>query len=200
MPFVPIDVSDSDHQDFAASLDALLRERMEDEDLDVDRMADALAMSRATLYRKCDEAFAMSPKECLWTFRLQQAVHLLLVTDGTVSEIAYACGFRTVPHFTRRFREQFGRTPAAYRKTPSLITIASGVVDLDDPVGRLPGAQLKSTPQDSAGSDRTFERKSSTAEMTASWLRFGYFAYALSGIRCTRSRNLPGSTIRLCRK
>jgi CheY-like chemotaxis protein len=119
MPFVPIEVHDTGHRNFAASLDVVLRQCMDDEDLDVDGMADGLAMSRATLYRKCDEAFGMSPKECLWTFRLRQAAHLLRETDGTVSEIAYTCGFKTVPHFTRRFREQFGRTPAAYRRHDS---------------------------------------------------------------------------------
>ncbi len=98
-------------------LGEVLRERMGDEDLDVDQMADALAMSRATLYRKCEEAFGVTPKECLWTFRLLQAGHLLRETDGTVSEVAYACGFKTVPHFTRRFKERFGTTPAAYRRS-----------------------------------------------------------------------------------
>jgi DNA-binding response OmpR family regulator/two-component sensor histidine kinase len=117
MPIVPIETPlAGSHRDFATDLETVLRARMDDEDLDVDRMADALAMSRATLYRKCDEAFTMSPKECLWTFRLRQAAHLLRETDGTVSEVAYACGFKTVPHFTRRFKEQFGRTPAACRK------------------------------------------------------------------------------------
>jgi transcriptional regulator GlxA family with amidase domain len=58
----------------------------------------------------------MSPKVCLWTFRLKQAAHLLVVTDGTVSEIAYACGFKTVPHFTRRFKDEFGKSPAAWRR------------------------------------------------------------------------------------
>jgi DNA-binding response OmpR family regulator len=120
MPFVPIEAPvAASHRDFVASLDAVLRERMHDEDLDVDGIAGPLAMSRATLYRKCDEAFGMSPKECLWTFRLKQAAHLLRETDGTVSEIAYACGFKTVPHFTRRFRDEFSRTPAAWRKLGS---------------------------------------------------------------------------------
>jgi AraC-like DNA-binding protein len=82
-------------------------------------MADALAMSRATLYRKCDEAFGVSPKQCLWTFRLRQSEHLLRQTDGTVSEVAYACGFKTVPHFTRRFKTAYGATPAAYRRSGS---------------------------------------------------------------------------------
>ena len=47
--------------------------------------------------------------------RLRQAAHWLRETDGNVSEIAYACGFKTVPHFTRKFKEHFGTPPAAYR-------------------------------------------------------------------------------------
>jgi len=62
------------------------------------------------------EILGVSPKELLWTFRLRQAAHWLRETDGTVSEIAYASGFKTVPHFTRRFKEHFGTTPAAYRR------------------------------------------------------------------------------------
>jgi AraC-like DNA-binding protein len=54
--------------------------------------------------------------DLLWAFRLKQAAHWLRETDGNVSEIAYASGFKTVPHFTRRFKEHFGATPAAYRK------------------------------------------------------------------------------------
>ena len=116
LPFVPLELPGSrPDRDFETSLDAVLRERMGDEDFGVDDMASTMAMSRATLYRKADDALGMSPMELLWTFRLKQAAHWLQETDGTVSEIAYASGFKTVPHFTRRFKERFGTTPAAYR-------------------------------------------------------------------------------------
>lgn len=100
---------------FARDLDAVLAEHMGDEDFGVDTLAKALAMSRATLYRKTDDELGTSPMELLWRFRLRQAAHIFRETDATVSEVAYACGFKTVPHFTRRFRERFGVTPAAYR-------------------------------------------------------------------------------------
>lgn len=117
VPFVPLALPESSRgHDFVMELDAVLRERMGDEDFDVDAMASAMAMSRATLYRKADEALGMSPMEWLWKFRLTQAAHWLRETDGTVSEIAYGSGFKTVPHFTRRFKEQFGTTPAVYRR------------------------------------------------------------------------------------
>jgi len=117
VPFIPIDLPDARNgHDFASKIEAVLRERMGDEDFDVDDMAEAMAMSRATLYRKAGEILGVSPKELLWTFRLRQVAHWLRETDGTVSEIAYASGFKTVPHFTRRFKEHFGTTPAAYRR------------------------------------------------------------------------------------
>jgi CheY-like chemotaxis protein len=117
VPFIPLELPNTGNRhDFASAIEGVLRERMADEDFDVDDMAEAMAMSRATLYRKADEILAASPKELLWTFRLRQAAHWLRETDGTVSEIAYASGFKTVPHFTRRFKEHFGTTPAAYRR------------------------------------------------------------------------------------
>jgi transcriptional regulator GlxA family with amidase domain len=100
---------------FIADLDTALQEHMGDEDFDVDGLAKSLSMSRATLYRKAREALGQSPMELLWSFRLRQAAQWLGETDGTVSEVAYACGFKTVPHFTRRFKARFGATPAAYR-------------------------------------------------------------------------------------
>lgn len=103
---------------FAGALEEVLAEHMADEDFGVAAMAKALAMSRATLYRKTQDTLGVAPMEILWRFRLRQAGHLLRQTDATVSEVAYACGFKTVPHFTRRFRDLFGRTPAAYREAP----------------------------------------------------------------------------------
>ena len=74
IPFVPLELPESaPGRDLAAALDAVLRERMGDEDLSVDDLADALAMSRATLYRKAEETLGMTPMELLCTFRLKQA-------------------------------------------------------------------------------------------------------------------------------
>ena len=118
LPFIELPrLRDGGDRDFAARLGSVLREHVGDEEFDVDAMARALFMSRATLYRKVDEVMGTSPKEALWSYRLEQAAHWLRETDATVSEVAYGAGFKTVPHFTRRFRERFGSTPAAWRKT-----------------------------------------------------------------------------------
>lgn len=117
LPFVGLDLpQEPEGRDFVAQLEEVLRERMSDEDFGVAEMGRALAMSRSTLYRHVDEALGVTPMEVLWRYRLRQAAHWLQETDATVSEVAYSCGFKTVPHFTRRFKERYEATPAVYRE------------------------------------------------------------------------------------
>ncbi|MEO1436918.1 MAG: AraC family transcriptional regulator [Bacteroidota bacterium] len=48
--------------------------------------------------------------------RIQQACHLLHQTSLPVKEIAFQCGFETVPHFNRVFRQLVGSNPSKFRK------------------------------------------------------------------------------------
>ena len=41
---------------------------------------------------------------------------MLLTTKQSVSEIGYACGFNTLSHFNRLFRESKGCTPSEFRE------------------------------------------------------------------------------------
>jgi AraC-like DNA-binding protein len=54
--------------------------------------------------------------------RLERSAELL--TEGrvklTVEEVAKRCGFTDTSHFTRRFRERFGQTPAKFRSNARL--------------------------------------------------------------------------------
>ncbi len=100
---------------FADQVDRALRDHLADEDFGIDALANALAMSRSTLYRKVVDTLGASPMDLLWRYRLTLAGRLLHETDASVSEVAYACGFKTVPHFTRKFKEHFGAPPSAYR-------------------------------------------------------------------------------------
>lgn len=102
-------------QRFAARIRTILGRNLGDEDFDTEALARATAMSRASLYRRCGELLGVTPAELIWAARLDRAAELLRTTDATAGVIAYACGFKTVPHFARRFRERFGASPAAYR-------------------------------------------------------------------------------------
>ena len=111
----PGDALPAGSQVFLERLNTILAAHVGDEDFQVDAMAAGLAMSRATLYRRVETALGRSPMDVLWEYRLDQAALWLRETDATVSEIAYAVGFKSVPHFSRRFRARFSASPSSYR-------------------------------------------------------------------------------------
>ena len=55
-----------------------------------------------------------TPSGLIRTLRLQRAEQLLRAGAGTVSEIAYAVGFKSVAHFSNAFQEHSGERPSAF--------------------------------------------------------------------------------------
>ncbi len=47
--------------------------------------------------------------------RLERAAALLEKQAVSVSEAAYAVGYDSVSHFSRRFKERFGKSPSLWR-------------------------------------------------------------------------------------
>ncbi len=47
--------------------------------------------------------------------RVEKAKKLLTATQRRVKEVAFACGFESIPHFNRVFKQQTGQAPSAYR-------------------------------------------------------------------------------------
>lgn len=47
--------------------------------------------------------------------RLDRARHLLLQTEMSVIDVAFACGFESPGHFARVYRTAFGVTPMTQR-------------------------------------------------------------------------------------
>jgi len=47
--------------------------------------------------------------------RVEKAKELLTTTQRRVSDVAFACGFESIPHFNRAFKRQTNQTPQAYR-------------------------------------------------------------------------------------
>ena len=58
-----------------------------------------------------------TPTQYINQERLKYAVYLLAQTDREILDICECCGFSNVSHFYHLFREQFGVSPAKFRKT-----------------------------------------------------------------------------------
>lgn len=91
-----------------------------DESFSVEAMADALNMDRSSLFRRLRTLLGQSPAEVIWTLRLERAAQLLEAKAGSVSEIAYSVGFKSVAHFSRRFQKHFNVSPSKYVESGSL--------------------------------------------------------------------------------
>ena len=90
--------------------------RLTDSGLSVDDLAADMNLSRVQLYRKVKAISGSSPVELLRTARLNRAYQILLTTDKSVSEVAYAVGFTAPSYFTKCFKEEYGMVPGEVKR------------------------------------------------------------------------------------
>ena len=109
-------VSPANESGFLSHFREIVEARLSDSDLSVDDLAAYMNLSRVQLYRKVKAVSGSSPVELLRTARLNRAYQLLLTTDKSVSEVAYAVGFTAPSYFTKCFKEEYGMVPGDVRK------------------------------------------------------------------------------------
>jgi AraC-like DNA-binding protein/quercetin dioxygenase-like cupin family protein len=80
------------------------------------RLAD---MSVAHFNRGFRRHFATSPRQWVIAERIHAAQRLLTETDQPVGQVAAACGYGDIFHFSRDFRQRTGHSPLAYRRQES---------------------------------------------------------------------------------
>ncbi len=88
-----------------------------DEDLSLETIASAPAMSPFRFARAFKKATGQSPRQYVIHRRIERAKALLRSGDQDLAQIAQRVGFSTQSHFTDVFRRLCGTTPARYRDT-----------------------------------------------------------------------------------
>jgi signal transduction histidine kinase/DNA-binding response OmpR family regulator/streptogramin lyase len=83
-------------------------------DLDIEHFATEVGVSRMQLYRKFNALTNMTVKEFVRSIRLKRAAQLLLEKKMTITEIAYAVGFKDLSHFRKCFHREFGMSASEY--------------------------------------------------------------------------------------
>ena len=116
----PSDNTDDDEpvavSHFITRFKEVIESRLEDSNVSVEDLAADMNLSRVQLYRKVKAVSGASPVELLRTARLNRAYQLLLTSDKSVSEVAYAVGFTAPSYFTKCFKEEYGMVPGDVRK------------------------------------------------------------------------------------
>lgn len=86
------------------------------EQIRMEDLAAEAAVSPRTFYRLFLQATGLTPNAQLKRVRMNHASEKLRLTDDTVTEIAYACGFTDSNFFSREFHRSFGTSPTHYRR------------------------------------------------------------------------------------
>jgi len=85
-------------------------------DISLKDMADLVCMSDESFSRFFRNKTGRTPNRYLIDYRLGIAARMLLTTKLSVAEIGFSCGFNTLSHFNRLFRESKGCTPSEFRE------------------------------------------------------------------------------------
>lgn len=78
-------------------------------------LAREAGVSLRQLERLCVASFGETISETYLGIRLDHAAQLLRATSLSVTEVGVACGFRSMSHFSRRYRARFGQPPGRNR-------------------------------------------------------------------------------------
>ena len=97
----------------------LMETHLEDS-LSQENLATGVELSRRQLERLFRRHLGASPARFYLGLRLNRARLLLHQTDMSVIDVALACGFVSASHFSKCYRQAYGRTPRAERTLPQV--------------------------------------------------------------------------------
>lgn len=108
---------DSLEQEFVRKMNKIIDSNLDNSNFTVEHLAEELGVSRVQLYRKVKAMMGISISDYIANFRLEQAKAALTNMRLSISEVAYNCGFSSPNYFSTAFKNKYGLTPAAFRKS-----------------------------------------------------------------------------------
>ena len=112
----PIVVTSKD-ENFLKDVIRVVESKMADPEFNIDLVAESMAMSRTTFYKKFKSLAGMTPVEFVRDMRLQKAKQYLDSGDSNISEAAYLAGFSNPKYFSTCFKEKYHVSPSDYQRT-----------------------------------------------------------------------------------
>ncbi len=91
-----------------------MEENFSDPLMSVEKMAEVSGMSVAYYRRMFESVYGTSPRKYLIAIRIKKAKQLLNVNRPSIQEVAAQCGFSSVHHFCRCFKDEVGCTATEY--------------------------------------------------------------------------------------
>jgi AraC-like DNA-binding protein len=87
------------------------------EKLTLEKISEEINLSPSHFQRIFKTTMNMSPNDYLINYRLMKAKELLLLTNDTITDISFLCGFESNAYFSYVFKTHMLMTPSMYRKS-----------------------------------------------------------------------------------
>jgi AraC family transcriptional regulator len=85
--------------------------------MDIEDLANVVALSRSHFSRAFKRTLGFSPMEYVVVRRVERAKAMISGTREPLAEVALACGFADQAHLNRRFRDIVGISPGRWRRS-----------------------------------------------------------------------------------
>ena len=85
------------------------------EPVSVEELAQLTNNSLSSFKREFKKIYATTPSTYIIDKRAEKVANLLKVSDESISNIGYQCGFTSPAHLSRVFKTKYGVTPSTYR-------------------------------------------------------------------------------------
>lgn len=99
---------------FLEKIHQVIEENMDDSDFNIDTIAAGIGLSRSAFFKKLKSLTGLAPVDLVKEIRLNKSVELIKNTDLSVSEIAFAVGFKDSGYYSKCFRKKYNQTPREY--------------------------------------------------------------------------------------
>lgn len=109
-----IDNSENKKAPLIIKVEEIIQRHLGNPDLNVELIANALAMSSATLYRNWRSISEETLNTTITKCRFEEAIKLIKEENLTISEASYLVGFKQLSYFSRAFKKMYGKSPQEY--------------------------------------------------------------------------------------
>lgn len=109
------EIAESEHP-LIGQVTSIIARHLGNPDLSIELLAEALAMSESTLYRKWRKVSEVTINKTIARLRFEEAMKLIQEEKLSISEAAFAVGFRHLSYFSSAFKKEYGVSPQEYFK------------------------------------------------------------------------------------
>ena len=100
---------------FFKRLTESISKNLGNENYDIQKLCEDMAMSKSQLYRKFKALTNKSAAKYIRTIRMKKAKELLQTTSMNITEVGYEVGIKTPSTFSEIFKEEFGKSPREFQ-------------------------------------------------------------------------------------